>query len=222
MNGKIDILYLPYDEQLFLISVPFIFENLNDFEIFSINLYNEKLPVKLTNNYGYEANLQLSNDGKNVFFILFSVSSIDGTIFTIQQRLYSIDVTTFVYSAFEKPKEIDLIDNINDLPLAKAITNDNELFTQRDLPRAKIYQWTSDEDEYILSGVDRLIEDGIADPNHLTVGCYSYGGFVTNWLITQTTRFNAALSGSGAIEHVSLWGIIDFPLLYNNLFDGFP
>ncbi|CAF3061026.1 unnamed protein product [Rotaria sp. Silwood2] len=371
-----DILYVPYDEQLFLVSIPFIFENPNDFEIFSINLQDEQSPEKLTNNYGYEANLKLSNDGKSVFFMLLPVSSIDGTVFTTQQRLYSIDVASrqivhlakdfegniedytvrphggvyilgqqgtntfiytqsspmnysilhqgwngtyeslssstessslaFVYSAFGKPKEVYLVDNINDLQSAKAITNDNELFTQRDLPQAKIYRWTSSEDERniegvlyyppgkfesknlplfvlihggpasaslnhfdvksyswapmaasagwlvlepnyrgsigygqnfldeiryqplsrpsrdILSGVDCLIKDGIANPNRLTVGGYSYGGFVTNWLITQTTRFNAALSGSGAIEHVSLWGTMDFPLLYNNLFGGFP
>ncbi|CAF4593622.1 unnamed protein product, partial [Rotaria magnacalcarata] len=49
----------------------------------------------------------------------------------------------------------------------------------------------------ILAGVDSLIADGIADPNRLTVGGFSYGGFLTNWLITQTTRFNAAVSGAG-------------------------
>ncbi|CAF4302819.1 unnamed protein product, partial [Rotaria sp. Silwood2] len=49
----------------------------------------------------------------------------------------------------------------------------------------------------ILYGVDRLIKDGIVDPHRLAVGGYSYGGFLTNWLITQTRRFNAALSGAG-------------------------
>ena len=39
---------------------------------------------------------------------------------------------------------------------------------------------------------------GIADPDHLTIGGYSYGGYMTNWLITQTTRFKAAVTGAGA------------------------
>jgi len=30
---------------------------------------------------------------------------------------------------------------------------------------------------------------------------YSYGGYMTNWLITQTTRFKAAMTGAGAVEH---------------------
>ena len=58
----------------------------------------------------------------------------------------------------------------------------------------------------ILSGVDALVKDGIADPNHLTVGGYSYGGYMTNWLITQTTRFRAAVTGAGAVEHAANWG----------------
>jgi dipeptidyl aminopeptidase/acylaminoacyl peptidase len=58
----------------------------------------------------------------------------------------------------------------------------------------------------ILEGVDALVKDGIADPNRLAVGGYSYGGYMTNWLITQTTRFQAAVTGAGAVEHVANWG----------------
>ena len=58
----------------------------------------------------------------------------------------------------------------------------------------------------ILTGVDALVKDGIADPDHLTVGGYSYGGYMTNWLITQTPRFKAAVTGAGAVEHASNWG----------------
>jgi dipeptidyl aminopeptidase/acylaminoacyl peptidase len=58
----------------------------------------------------------------------------------------------------------------------------------------------------ILEGVDALVKDGIADHDHLTIGGYSYGGYMTNWLITQTTRFKAAVTGAGAVEHVGNWG----------------
>ena len=58
----------------------------------------------------------------------------------------------------------------------------------------------------ILEGVDALVKDGIADPDRLTIGGYSYGGYMTNWLITQTTRFKAAVTGAGAVEHVANWG----------------
>jgi dipeptidyl aminopeptidase/acylaminoacyl peptidase len=58
----------------------------------------------------------------------------------------------------------------------------------------------------IFEGVDALVKDGIADPDHLTIGGYSYGGYMTNWLITQTTRFKAAVTGAGAVEHIGNWG----------------
>ncbi len=58
----------------------------------------------------------------------------------------------------------------------------------------------------ILAGVDALVKDGYADPNHLAIGGYSYGGYITNWLITQTTRFRSALTGAGAVEHAANWG----------------
>jgi dipeptidyl aminopeptidase/acylaminoacyl peptidase len=58
----------------------------------------------------------------------------------------------------------------------------------------------------ILEGVDALVKDGIADPARLAIGGYSYGGYMTNWLITQTTRFKAAVTGAGAVEHLANWG----------------
>ena len=60
--------------------------------------------------------------------------------------------------------------------------------------------------EDILTGVDALVKDGLADPDRLAVGGYSYGGYMTNWLITETTRFKAAVTGAGAVEHAANWG----------------
>jgi len=60
--------------------------------------------------------------------------------------------------------------------------------------------------EDILAGVDALVKDGLADPNRLAIGGYSYGGYMTNWLITETTRFKAAVTGAGAVEHAANWG----------------
>jgi dipeptidyl aminopeptidase/acylaminoacyl peptidase len=58
----------------------------------------------------------------------------------------------------------------------------------------------------ILEGVDALVKDGVADPDRLTIGGYSYGGYMTNWLITQTNEFKAAVTGAGAVEHAANWG----------------
>ncbi len=61
----------------------------------------------------------------------------------------------------------------------------------------------------ILAGVDSLVQAGIADPDHLAIGGYSYGGYMTNWILTQTTRFKAAVTGAGAVEHAANWGFDD-------------
>ncbi len=58
----------------------------------------------------------------------------------------------------------------------------------------------------VLEGVDALVKDDIADPERLTVGGYSYGGYLTNWVITQTTRFKAAVTGAGGVENAASWG----------------
>ena len=58
----------------------------------------------------------------------------------------------------------------------------------------------------ILSGVEALVKAGLANPTQMTIGGYSYGGYITNWLITQTTEFKAAVTGAGAVEHIGNWG----------------
>ena len=211
----------------------------------------------------------------------------------------------FAYSSIERPTEVYLADGPDKLVQARPITSFNKLFTERDLPRAKPYRWTSDDgtpvegmlmyppgkfeaknlpmfvfihggpqdadgnhfeadwyqwdrlaatagwlvfepnyrgstgygDQFaleivpeivsrpgkdILTGVDALVKDGIADANQLAIGGYSYGGYMTNWLITQTTRFKAAVTGAGAVEHVANWGNDDTVLDDAYFLGGLP
>ncbi len=67
----------------------------------------------------------------------------------------------------------------------------------------------------ILDGVDALVKDGIADADQLTVGGYSYGGVLTNWLITQTARFKAAVTGAGAVEWAGVWSGLGIYIAYS-------
>jgi dipeptidyl aminopeptidase/acylaminoacyl peptidase len=61
----------------------------------------------------------------------------------------------------------------------------------------------------IMTGVDYLIEQGVADPEQLVVGGWSGGGFLTNWAITHTDRFKATVSGAGISNWVSFQGTAD-------------
>lgn len=74
----------------------------------------------------------------------------------------------------------------------------------------------------ILAGVDALVAGGTADASHLVIGGYSYGGYMTNWLITQTTRFRAAVTGAGALEHAANWGNDDLTYDDASYLGGLP
>ena len=56
----------------------------------------------------------------------------------------------------------------------------------------------------VLSGVDAMIERGIADPDRLGIGGWSYGGYMTAWAIGQTDRFKAAIVGAGVCDLLSM------------------
>lgn len=60
----------------------------------------------------------------------------------------------------------------------------------------------------VLTAVDNVIEMGIADENRLGIIGYSYGGYATVGLITQTNRFKAAVAGGGLYNLTSYYGIL--------------
>jgi dipeptidyl aminopeptidase/acylaminoacyl peptidase len=61
----------------------------------------------------------------------------------------------------------------------------------------------------IMAGVDHLIEKGVADPEELFVGGWSYGGYMTNWIIGHSDRFKAAVSVAGIANTVSMYAQSD-------------
>lgn len=61
----------------------------------------------------------------------------------------------------------------------------------------------------IMSGVDFLISQEIADPQKLGIMGWSYGGYMTAWAVTQTSRFKAASIGAGITNLVSMNGTTD-------------
>jgi dipeptidyl aminopeptidase/acylaminoacyl peptidase len=56
----------------------------------------------------------------------------------------------------------------------------------------------------IISGIDLLIAEGVADPDRLGIGGASHGGFMAAWAIGQTDRFKAAMMAAG----ISDWGML--------------
>jgi dipeptidyl aminopeptidase/acylaminoacyl peptidase len=63
----------------------------------------------------------------------------------------------------------------------------------------------------VMSGVDSLIKQGIADPERLGVLGWSYGGFLTAWIIGHTDRFKAASVGAPATDWITYYAQSDGP-----------
>jgi len=66
--------------------------------------------------------------------------------------------------------------------------------------------WGNKDYQDDMAMVDYAVEQGIADPAKLGVGGWSYGGISTDFIITQTTRFKAAISGAGSGLFISYYG----------------
>jgi len=71
---------------------------------------------------------------------------------------------------------------------------------------ATIDRWGELAFQDLIDGVDYLISQKIADPNRLGIGGWSNGGFMTEYAITRTTRFKAAVAISGHSDFYSLYG----------------
>jgi dipeptidyl aminopeptidase/acylaminoacyl peptidase len=73
----------------------------------------------------------------------------------------------------------------------------------------------------VLAAVDHAVELGYADPDRLGVGGWSYGGILTNYVITSTDRFKAAMSGASGALWVALYGHDQYQHWYETEF-GLP
>jgi dipeptidyl aminopeptidase/acylaminoacyl peptidase len=69
-----------------------------------------------------------------------------------------------------------------------------------------INDWGGMAFQDLMDGIDSLVAQGIANPNRLGIGGWSNGGFMTEYAITHTTRFKAAVAEAGHSDFFSLFG----------------
>ncbi len=80
---------------------------------------------------------------------------------------------------------------------------------------AILADWGHKEVEDLLAGVDAAVAQGLADPAHLGIGGWSYGGILTDYTIASDRRFAAAASGAGSANQLSMYGADQYILQYN-------
>ena len=84
------------------------------------------------------------------------------------------------------------------------------------------YRYPGDDYKDLMAGVDELVKRGVVDPKRLGVTGGSGGGVLTNWTITQTDRFAAAVSQRSISDWASWWYTADFTLFTPRWFRGAP
>ena len=72
--------------------------------------------------------------------------------------------------------------------------------------KAIFADWGNKDFQDDMAMVDYALQQGIADPDKLAVGGWSYGGISTDFIIAQTTRFKAAISGAGVANVITTYG----------------
>jgi dipeptidyl aminopeptidase/acylaminoacyl peptidase len=80
--------------------------------------------------------------------------------------------------------------------------------------------WGKLDYQDVMAGVDYALAHKPLDPKRMGVTGYSYGGFLTDWVITQTPRFAAAVSGAGISNWMSDYGTSDIPRTKESEFYG--
>ena len=90
----------------------------------------------------------------------------------------------------------------------------------RDFRYANYRDWGGGDYNDLMSGVDHVIAMGVADKDRLGVMGWSYGGFMTSWIVGHTDRFKAAIVGAGVTDLLSFTGTSDIVGFLPDYFGG--
>ena len=84
----------------------------------------------------------------------------------------------------------------------------------QDFSEAIFADWGNKDFQDLMAGVDYVVKEGYVDPDHLGVGGWSYGGVLTNHVITKTDRFKGAISGASEALYRTNYGHDHYQLLW--------
>jgi dipeptidyl aminopeptidase/acylaminoacyl peptidase len=85
-----------------------------------------------------------------------------------------------------------------------------------------INNWGGGDYKDLMAGVDYVVDNYPIDADRMGVMGGSYGGFMTNWIITQTTRFKAAIAVASVSNMISFYATSLYQDLVHAEFNGFP
>jgi dipeptidyl aminopeptidase/acylaminoacyl peptidase len=84
------------------------------------------------------------------------------------------------------------------------------------------YHYPGDDYKDLMAGVDAVVKRGYIDSTHMGATGGSGGGVLTNWIVTHTNRFAAAVSQRSIADWSGFWYAADFTLFNPTWFSGAP
>jgi dipeptidyl aminopeptidase/acylaminoacyl peptidase len=90
----------------------------------------------------------------------------------------------------------------------------------KDFRYANINDWGFGDYDDDQTGVDKVIEMGVAHADSLVICGWSYGGYMTSFTVTKTNKFKAASVGAGVTNLMSFVGTADIPGFLPDYFGG--
>jgi dipeptidyl aminopeptidase/acylaminoacyl peptidase len=88
--------------------------------------------------------------------------------------------------------------------------------------KANLRDWGGKDYLDLMAGVDMLVAKGIVDPARMGVMGWSYGGFMTSWILTHTDRFKFASPGAPVTDLWSFYYTADIPEFIESYFASLP
>lgn len=82
--------------------------------------------------------------------------------------------------------------------------------------KAIFADWGNKEVVDLLAAVDHAVAAGVADPDRLGIGGWSYGGILTDYAIATDSRFKAAVSGASSALQLTMYGLDQYVVQYEN------
>ncbi len=82
--------------------------------------------------------------------------------------------------------------------------------------KAIFADWGNKEVVDLLGAMDHVQKIGVADPDRLGIGGWSYGGILTDYTLATDGRFKAATSGAGSALQLSMYGVDEYITQYEN------
>jgi dipeptidyl aminopeptidase/acylaminoacyl peptidase len=82
--------------------------------------------------------------------------------------------------------------------------------------RSIFADWGDHEVQDLLAGVAHVVDTGVADPDKLGIGGWSYGGILTDYTIASDGRFKAAIAGAASANQISMYGVDQYTYQYDN------